>query len=469
MGVQVPPSTPVELRYLIVRKTKIIATLGPSVRTPDAIVGLHQAGADVFRLNCSHLTTAQLEQTIVQVRTSCPDAGILVDIQGPKMRYAGEPQSLEPGSSAVFEFSTLGLEVLHRNGGLRSLASGQRLLLDDGRIECRIESVSELGLVCRVVRGGELVPNKGVNLPDTSIAGELFSEKDRKDMEVARVNHADIVALSFVQTAEDVDRARKILGEEVLIIAKIERPQALSLLSEILNSADGVMAARGDLGVEMPFVKVPAAQHHIARASIVAGKISVCATEMLESMTKNTRPTRAEVADVSTAVLDGFDAVMLSGETAIGHDPLGAVRAMASIVEEAEHNVSMPNLFADAHPEEAAVTAAAAALAKRVGALWIISLTYTGFSARLLSACRPNCPIISITPSEAVARQMKIIRGVIPLVKTRESDVDRAIASALSEARLRGLTHGGDRVVVCASRISPRSDADTLWLHQESM
>jgi pyruvate kinase len=190
---------------------------------------------------------------------------------------------------------------------------------------------------------------------------------------------------------------------------------------------------------------------------------------MLESMTKNTRPTRAEVADVSTAVLDGFDAVMLSGETAIGHDPLGAVRAMASIVEEAEHNVSMPNLFADAHPEEAAVTAAAAALAKRVGAQWIISLTYTGFSARLLSACRPNCPIISITPSDAVARQMKIIRGVIPLVKTRESDVDRAIASALSEARLRGLTHGGDRVVVCASRISPRSDADTLWLHQEPM
>jgi pyruvate kinase len=321
--------------------------------------------------------------------------------------------------------------------------------------------------VCRVVKGGRLVANKGVNLPDTSIQGELFSDKDREDMKVARESGIDFVALSFVQTADDVRRARTILGDGPMIVAKIERPQALDLLDEILEVADGVMAARGDLGVEMPYVEVPAAQHRIARTAIVAGKVSVCATEMLESMTTKSRPTRAEVADVSTAVLDGFDAVMLSGETAIGHDPLGAVQAMARIVEEAEGNVSMPNLFADAHPEEAAVTAAAAALAKRVGAQWIISLTYTGFSARLLSACRPSCPIISITPTASVASQLRIVRGVVPLVKNREGDVDRAIASALQEARSRGLTNPGDRVVVCASRISPRSDADTLWLHQE--
>ena len=286
-------------------------------------------------------------------------------------------------------------------------------------------------------------------------------------MEAARTSGADVVALSFVQTAEDIRRARAILGEGPLIVAKIERPHALEVLEEILEVADGVMAARGDLGVEMPYVEVPAAQHRIARTAIVAGKVSVCATEMLESMTTKTRPTRAEVADVSTAVLDGFDAVMLSGETAIGNDPIGAVQAMANIVEEAEHNVTMPNLFADAHPEEAAVTAAAAALAKRVGAQWIASLTYTGFSARLLSACRPSCPIISITPSEAVARQMRIVRGVVPLVKDRESNVEQAISSTLQEIRQRGLSSAGDRIVVCASRISPRSDADTLWLHQE--
>ena len=451
-----------------VRKTKIIATLGPSTRADDTVSALHAAGADVFRLNCSHLSTEGLKEEIGRIRRVVHDAGILVDVQGPKMRFAGQEMVLSTAATAAFSFDQLGLETLHGSGGLRDLAPRHRLLLDDGRIEAVIESVSDLGVVVRVVRGGTLTSNKGVNLPDTQIGGELFSAKDRADMTLARELGVDIVALSFVQTARDVDVARSILGEDPMIIAKIERPQALSRLEEILSAADGVMAARGDLGVEMSYVAVPAAQHTIARSSIVAGKVSVCATEMLESMTTKTRPTRAEVADVSTAVLDGFDAVMLSGETAIGHDPIGAVEAMARIVEEAESHVSMPNLFADAHPQEAAVTAAAAALAKRIGAEWIVSLTYTGYSARLLSSCRPSCPIISITPSSQVARQMRLVKGVVPLVKDREPDVDKAISEALKEARSRGLTVAGDRIVVCASRINPRSDADTLWLHQES-
>ena len=468
MGVQVPPSTPEKLRYLNVRKTKIIATLGPSTRADDTVSALHAAGADVFRLNCSHLSTEGLKEEIERIRRVVHDAGILVDVQGPKMRFAGQEMVLSTAATAAFSFDQLGLETLHASGGLRDLAPRHRLLLDDGRIEAVIESVSDLGVVVRVVRGGTLTSNKGVNLPDTQIGGELFSAKDRADMTLARDLGVDIVALSFVQTARDVDVARSILGEDPMIIAKIERPQALSRLEEILSAADGVMAARGDLGVEMSYVAVPAAQHTIARSSIVAGKVSVCATEMLESMTTKSRPTRAEVADVSTAVLDGFDAVMLSGETAIGHDPIGAVEAMARIVEEAESHVSMPNLFADAHPQEAAVTAAAAALAKRIGAEWIVSLTYTGYSARLLSSCRPSCPIISITPSSQVARQMRLVKGVVPIVKDREPDVDKAISEALKEARSRGLTVAGDRIVVCASRINPRSDADTLWLHQES-
>jgi pyruvate kinase len=453
---------------LNVRKTKIIATLGPSTREDDTVSALHAAGADVFRLNCSHLSTEGLKEEIERIRRVVQDAGILVDVQGPKMRFAGQEMVLSTAATAAFSFDQLGLETLHASGGLRDLAPRHRLLLDDGRIEAVIESVSDLGVVVRVVRGGTLTSNKGVNLPDTQIGGELFSAKDRADMTLARELGVDIVALSFVQTARDVDVARSILGEDPMIIAKIERPQALSRLEEILSAADGVMAARGDLGVEMSYVAVPAAQHTIARSSIVAGKVSVCATEMLESMTTKTRPTRAEVADVSTAVLDGFDAVMLSGETAIGHDPIGAVEAMARIVEEAESHVSMPNLFADAHPQEAAVTAAAAALAKRIGAEWIVSLTYTGYSARLLSSCRPSCPIISITPSSQVARQMRLVKGVVPIVKDREPDVDKAISEALKEARSRGLTVAGDRIVVCASRINPRSDADTLWLHQES-
>ena len=468
MGVQVPPSTPEKLRYLNVRKTKIIATLGPSTRADETVAALHHAGVDVFRLNCSHLSTDGLRDEVQRIRRVAPDAGILVDIQGPKMRFSGPDTELTTSQTAVFTFDQLGLETLHSSGGLRELIPRHRLLLDDGRIEAVVESVSELGVVVRVLRGGSLVSNKGVNLPDTHIGGELFSEKDRADLALAQELMVDIVALSFVQSARDVNVAREILGDGPMVIAKIERPQALSKLEEILESADGVMAARGDLGVEMPYVSVPAAQHTIARASIVAGKVSVCATEMLESMTTKTRPTRAEVADVSTAVLDGFDAVMLSGETAIGHDPVGAVEAMARIVEEAEGHVSMPNLFADAHPQEAAVTAAAAALAKRIGAEWIVSLTYTGYSARLLSSCRPSCPIVSVTPSTIVARQMRLVKAVVPLVKEREHDLDKAISEALKEARQRGLTKAGDRIVVCASRINPRSDADTLWLHQES-
>ena len=442
-------------------------TLGPSVTADSAIVALHEAGADVFRLNCSHLSTAKLSETIHTVRRVCPSAGILVDIQGPKMRYGGEETTLEGGSSAVFDFSILGLEELHRNGGLRNLGAGHRLLLDDGRIETRIETVSDLGLVCRVVRGGRLVANKGVNLPDTSIGGELFSDKDRADLLIARDEEADVVALSFVQTADDVRRAREIVGDGPLVVAKIERPQALEHLDAILLAADGVMAARGDLGVEMPYVEVPAAQHRMARASIVAGKVSVCATEMLESMTTKSRPTRAEVADVSTAVLDGFDAVMLSGETAVGHNPPLAVSSMARIAETAERNLQMPNWFADENPETAAVTAAAAALAKRISADWIVALTFTGYSARLMAACRPSCPIIAVTPDGTTARRLNIVRGVRAVVAERSQDVARSIESALGASRNAGMVVPGNKVVVCVSRISARSDADTILLHTE--
>jgi pyruvate kinase len=197
------------------------------------------------------------------------------------------------------------------------------------------------------------------------------------------------------------------------------------------------------------------------------GKISICATEMLESMISSTRPTRAEVADVSAAVRDGFDAVMLSGETAVGDDPAGAVRAMARICRGAETDVSLPNLFADANPETAAVTAAASALAKRIGADAILALTYTGYSARLLAACRPNVPVIAVTPDVATARSLVILRGAVPLVVERPGRIEDAIPIALDAARSAALIDPGRRIVVCASRMSPRSDADTLWLHTE--
>lgn len=450
-----------------VRKTRIVATLGPASSTAEVIVGLVEAGASVFRLNCSHLSTEALRGQIEAVRQAAPEAAVLVDIQGPKMRYGGDPLELPEGRVHEFSHEILGLGSVADAGGLSALEIGHRLLLDDGRIEARIDGIGAHSIVVSVVRGGTLRANKGVNLPDTSIVGGVLSTKDRADLVVARETGADFVAVSFVQEPGDVEAVREVLGDGTMVIAKVERPQALARIEEICAVSDGVMAARGDLGVELPYESIPVAQHRIGHAALLAGKVSICATEMLESMISSSRPTRAEVADVSAAVRDGFDAVMLSGETAVGHDPVGTVRAMARICEAAEREVSLPNIFADANPQLAAVTAAASALAKRVGASSILSLTFTGYSARLLAACRPSSPIIAVTPSAPAARALNLCRGVETIVAERPADLGDAIIGALDACRRGGRVAAGDKVVICASRVSPRSDADTILLHVE--
>jgi pyruvate kinase len=452
---------------LVDRRTKIVATLGPASASDEGVRSLVDAGASVFRLNCSHLSTEGLRDSIALVRRAAPTAAILVDIQGPKMRYVGDERVLAEGDDATFSLAELGLEELVNGGSHLAITAGQRLLLHDGRISSRIVAIEADSLVVRIVDGGVLKRGKGVNLPDTSISGDLLSEKDRADIAVARDAQVEIVAVSFVQSANDVEQVRGLFGAGGLVIAKIERPQALADLDGILLAGDGVMAARGDLGVEIPYEDVPPVQRRLARRAIEMGKVSICATEMLESMISSTRPTRAEVADVSAAVRDGFDAVMLSGETAVGEDPAGAVRAMARICRGAETDVNLPNLFADANPAAAAVTAAASALAKRIGADAILALTYTGYSARLLAACRPNAPILAVTPDPATARLLVALRGVEPMVVERPGRLEDAIPLALDAVRGSGRVVSGQRVVVCASRTSPRSDADTLWLHME--
>jgi pyruvate kinase len=251
------------------------------------------------------------------------------------------------------------------------------------------------------------------------------------------------------------------------VFAKIERPQALARIDEICAVSDGVMAARGDLGVEIPYESVPVAQTLIAQSALRHGVISICATEMLESMTTSSRPTRAEVADVSGAVRDGFDAVMLSGETAVGNHPAETVRAMGRICEESEKHVSMPNYFADQNPGAAAVTAAASALAKRTSASFILSISMTGFSARLMSSCRPSCPIVAVTPSSERARQLNVNRGVYPIVLERDKNFTTAVTQAIEVTKTVGILKEGDAIVVCASRLNPQSDADTILLHRE--
>lgn len=448
------------------RKTKIIATLGPKSMSPQMISGLHKVGVSVFRLNCSHLATDALRAAIRDVRKNAPAAAVLVDIRGPKLRYSGPEQKLQKGATVRLGLAELGLEGIAGSTS-RGLGVGERILLDDGRIETKVETVQADSVEVTVVAGGTLKPGKGVNLPDTVVEGSVLSEKDQADLAVAREAGADIVAMSFVQRASDVEEVRSLLAPGQLVFAKIERPQALAEIESICAVSDGVMAARGDLGVELPYEQVPSAQRQIALAALRSGTISICATEMLESMTTSNRPTRAEVSDVTAAVRDGFDAVMLSGETAVGVDPVGAVRAMARIAESAEVEVSMPNWFADANPEKAAVTAAAAALAKRTNADRIVSITNTGYSALLLAACRPSCPIVAVTPAAEVARRLSVARGVTAVVVERESEITRTIAQGITSARDAGMVGAGERLVICASRLGPNSDADTILLHLE--
>jgi len=450
----------------MMRRTKVIATVGPACSTSEQITALANAGADVLRINCSHQSTQQISELIDRIRSAAPSVAILVDIQGPKHRYIGSEQMLHSGALITFALSDIGLSTT-TDAREQGIEVGHRVLLNDGRLEVVIEKVGRDSIEVRVVQGGALKSGKGVNMPDTEVTDDLLTAKDRSDIAVARAKSVEVVALSFVQKPQDIEQVRELVGANVMVVAKIERPQALERISEICAVSDGVMAARGDLGVELPFEVVPAAQHKIARTALTQGVISICATEMLESMTTSTRPTRAEVADVTGAVRDGFDAVMLSGETAVGIDPPHAVEVMARICEAAEKEVVLPNLFADTNPMQAGVTASASALAKRMSADVLLSLTFTGHSALLLAACRPTAPIVAITPSEVVARQMRLVWGLYPVVVERASDLDEAIASALTAARKQQLIGPGNTVVICASRSNPRSNADTIWLHTE--
>lgn len=255
------------------------------------------------------------------------------------------------------------------------------------------------------------------------------------------------------------------LPDNVRIMAKIERPQALDVLAEICAVSDGVMAARGDLGVEIPFARLPVVQRTIAEMAMRAGIVSICATEMLESMITGTRPTRAEVSDVSNAVRDGFDGVMLSAETAIGHDPVNSVRAMAAILSEADTVDRVRSPFADDNPDKAAVAAAAAALASRLKATAILAITLTGHNAELVSACRPPVPIISATEDPSVATRLMIRYGVHSVLAARPVSTDDAIAQAVIAAKSAGFFKSGDLLVVCLSRTSPRSTTDTIYVH----
>ena len=455
------------------RRTKIVCTIGPATHSEEKLEQLIRAGMNVARLNFSHGTQEEHLQVLLRVRAiaerlGCPIA-VLQDLQGPKIRTG----LLQDGKAVTLVDNTQ-ITITTRDivGNAQIISTtykalphdvkpGDRILLDDGLLELRVVSANECDVQCLVVHGGELGEHKGINLPGVAVSSPAITEKDRDDLRFGIEYGVDYVALSFVRSAEDVREAKRLIrqyvaemyGEhaelDIPLIAKIEKPEAVEHLDEILAVTDGVMVARGDLGVEMPPEKVPLIQKHLIARCNEEGLPVITATQMLESMITNPRPTRAEVSDVSNSILDGTDAVMLSGETSVGAFPVEAVQMMARIALEIEASYDRTGPPIHKHRSLAqAVSHAARALAEDPNVKDIVVITRTGNSARLISKDRPRVPILAYTPSERVYFQLALWWGVWPYRISMRDTTEELIA--LIEERLQHdrLVQRGEYVVI---------------------
>jgi pyruvate kinase len=448
------------------RHTRIIATLGPASDAPDAMAELVAAGVDVFRLNFSHGPREAHAARLARVREAARRAGrevaVLQDLAGPKIRtgrlQGGQPVALAAGATvriAPGDFEGTAERLATTFAGLgRSVSPGTRLLLDDGRIELEVGATDGVEIVATVVNGGLLGEHKGINAPGVPLPAEVPTEKDRDDLRFGLAHGIDAAAVSFVRSAADLERARAAataLGAPALpLFAKIERPEALGDLDGLLDACDGVMVARGDLGLELPFEQVPRIQKEITRAARARGLPVIVATQVLESMRTEPRPTRAEVSDAANAVDDGVDGIMLAGETAVGAWPGRVVRTLDAIVREAEAigpSLSVPvdrRVVALAHSR--ALAEAAATLVASGAARAIVAVTRQGKTARVLSAFRPPVPIFAATPDPAVARRLVFHRGVTPVVVPLGSGVEETEAAVERALVDRGLLAAGDPI-----------------------
>jgi pyruvate kinase len=435
-----------------VRHTKIIATLGPASRDPAVIDALIAAGVDIFRLNFSHGTQSDHAAMFHQVREASKRAdrqvAVLQDLSGPKIRTGrlegGRAIPLRKGDPLVV---AIGDEV----GGsgrvyttyadlARKVSKGDRLLLDDGKVELEVESATPDEIQTRVVDGGDLGEHKGINAPRVPLRPDI-TDKDRRDLAFGLALGVDMVALSFVQSAGDITRVKSLLAEEgrpkVPIIAKLERPEAIDRLDEIVDAADGVMVARGDLGLEIPLERVPRVQKEILRKARARGVPVIVATQVLESMRTEPRPTRAEASDAAGAVDGGADAIMLSGETATGLYPVRSVEVLDAIIRDAETMPIGPTEAA-APPASAdharALSEAAVSLSRRSGAHAIVAITREGQTARMLSAIRPQAVIVAATDDAEVARRLSLWRGVVPMVRDLSGDTEQVITHVVESA-----------------------------------
>jgi pyruvate kinase len=448
------------------RRTKIVATLGPASSERSMIAALFRAGADVFRINMSHTSHDRMRELVSTIRSVEEEfgrpIGILVDLQGPKLRvgqFEGGPVVLPNGATFTFDTDKTPGNVsrvhLPHPEIFESIQPGHSLLLDDGKVRLTATEVSEGKIVTRVEVGGNLSDRKGVSLPDTTIPFSALAPKDRSDLEAALDTGIDWVALSFIQRPEDIAEAKKITRGRAAVMAKIEKPQAVTRLDEILEISDSLMVARGDLGVEMPLERVPGVQKYMTRSSRRAGKPVVVATQMLESMINSPVPTRAEVSDVATAIFEGADAVMLSAESAAGKFPVEAVATMNRIAEEVEndplHQSIMQAQRADPEATGAdAIAAAARQIAETLELAALICWTFSGSTALRVARERPGPPTVAISPNVATARRLSLIWGVHCIVAEDAHDQDDMVERACRLAFKDGFARAGQRVIVVA-------------------
>ncbi|WP_026842396.1 pyruvate kinase [Citrifermentans bremense] len=464
------------------RHTKIVATVGPASESEEMLGALIKAGVDVFRLNFSHGDHAAKSAVIRSIRKLCDQhehsVAILGDLQGPKIRTGlmkGGGMQLTAGTEVIVTTR----ELLGEGNLIPTIYQGlpgdvkpdDRILLDDGLMELKVLGVEGHDVRCLVVTGGLLKDRKGINLPGAKVSAPAMTGKDRDDLEFCMEQRLDYVALSFVREASDVQELRSIIdsrGSQLRIISKIEKPEAVTNFGAILQVSDGVMVARGDLGVELNPEKVPLIQKRIIRSCNDAGKPVITATQMLESMVNNPRPTRAETSDVANAILDGTDAIMLSAETASGKYPVEAVSMMVQVARDVEAD---PQLMAqschiaraEAEPNLSEVIGLAAChAAESVKASAILAFTQTGGTAALVSKCRPAQPIIAVTPSEEVRRVLALYAGVHSLRVDIEGDTESQIISVEKAVLETGWLNKGELVVITMG--SPLSSAGTTNL-----
>jgi pyruvate kinase len=453
-------------KKFIERKTKILATLGPSSNTIKKIVDLSKAGSNAFRLNCSHLNEVELQEYIKKIRRAesivNKPIGILVDLQGPKIRIGSvskDQNILTKGDIFVLDnFKEIGNNkrvYLSNKKIFKSVKKGHLILIDDGNIHLKITSVKENLIRTKVLQGGILKSNKGLNLPQSDLKTSALSNLDKKFVKIASNLDVDWIALSFVQKPSDIKELRKLCNDKISVMAKIEKPSALKYINEICEIADGIMIARGDLGVELPIETVPGWQKKIIRTSRVNGKPVVVSTQMLESMTLSLTPTRAEVSDVANAVFEGADAIMLSAESASGDYPVEAVKMMHKIAYSTENEKNYNKILANQIEQTPnttpdAIATAAKSLADDLSSPIIVCYTESGSTGIKVSRVRPTQTILTITPVIETARKLSLAWGVLCFLQKDEKNLEKMIESTKITVKKSGMASIGDKVVITA-------------------